>query len=145
MLTPPARPHATHGCRARSRGICCTPRIARHTSLSSTEISGIHCAHATWHQRPSAHCLNAPSCTGHSTHDTPRNIASFSSSEGRGAPAGVVAAAAATAGVFALPRSHASRHTQHSHPLGCSARFSAPFSFSFPAHAASPAATLFTP
>jgi hypothetical protein len=79
-------------------------------------ISGIHCAHATWHHRPSWHCLNAPSCTGHNTQDTPRNIASFSSRLGRAAPEGVVAAAAATAGVFAFPRSRASRHTQHNHP-----------------------------
>ena len=118
--------------------------MARQTSASSTEISGIHCAHTTWHQRPSAHCLNAPSCTGHKTQETPRNIASFSSSEGRGAPAGVVAAAAATAGVFALPRSHASRHTQHSHPLGFGVfpSFSLP---SRPAQAASAAATLLMP
>jgi hypothetical protein len=70
-------------------------------------------------------------------------MASFSSSEGRPTPGGVVAAAAATAGVFALPRSVASLHTQHNQWFP--SFFFPSFSFHASAHAATPAATLFTP
>mmetsp|Transcript_8546 Transcript_8546/g.32001 ORF Transcript_8546/g.32001 Transcript_8546/m.32001 type:complete len:210 (-) Transcript_8546:1012-1641(-) len=53
MLTPPARPHATQLCRDLSFGMFCTPRTARTTSESSTCVSGIQSAHATWHHLPS--------------------------------------------------------------------------------------------
>ena len=128
-MTPATRPHATHARFARSLGTADTPVTTRgvysrraeespsSVGISATAISGVHRAHATWHHRPvSAHCANAPSCTGQRMHDTPRNIASFSPRLGRIEPGDAVAAAAATAGVFSFPRRTASRQGQHVHP-----------------------------
>lgn len=92
------------------------PSKHRISSASLTQTSGCHCAHTTWHQRPSSVCLNAPSCTGHRMHDTPRYIAIFSWLDGLIDPGGAVRAAASTAGVFAFPFAVASLQHQHIHP-----------------------------